>query len=112
MLCTGFPIATDFSAASLGAFVQQVQGFKKVRLLGSAALSLAMVAAGSVDAYCENDIRIWDVAAGIALVMAAGGDVRRTSRPGRYTLDVVAHNGRLWFGQVVARARPGSLIHR
>jgi myo-inositol-1(or 4)-monophosphatase len=41
--------------------------------LGSAALSLAYVASGRADAYHENDIAIWDVAAGIAIVKAAGG---------------------------------------
>jgi myo-inositol-1(or 4)-monophosphatase len=44
--------------------------------LGSAALSLAYVASGRADAYQENDIAIWDVAAGIAIVKAAGGAAR------------------------------------
>ena len=46
--------------------------YKKVRLLGSAALSLAYVAAGRADAYYERDIKIWDVAAGLAIGQAAG----------------------------------------
>ena len=40
-----------------------------------AALSLAYVAAGLADAYAEDDIMYWDVAAGLALVQAAGGYV-------------------------------------
>ncbi len=45
-------------------------------MLGSAALMLAQVAAGRFDVYEEEDIYLWDVAAGLALVKAAGGDFR------------------------------------
>jgi myo-inositol-1(or 4)-monophosphatase len=75
ILATGFPVNRDFGSASLTAFVAQVVRFKKVRLFGSAALSLAFVACGRVDAYAEDDIMFWDVAAGAALVKAAGGYV-------------------------------------
>jgi myo-inositol-1(or 4)-monophosphatase len=75
VICTGFPSWRDYGTESLGRFVKKVQEWKKVRLIGSAALSLAWVACGRVDAYMEEDIRIWDVAAGLALVKAAGGNV-------------------------------------
>lgn len=75
VLCTGFPVSTDFSTESVMAFTKKIQQYKKVRLMGSAALSLAYVAVGRADTYIENDIKIWDVAAGIALVIAAGGAV-------------------------------------
>jgi myo-inositol-1(or 4)-monophosphatase len=75
VLTTGFPTYRDFGDDSLLQFVRDVQRFKKVRLLGSAALSLAWVACGRVDAYAEDDIMLWDVAAGLALVRAAGGEV-------------------------------------
>jgi myo-inositol-1(or 4)-monophosphatase len=75
ILATGFPSHRDFGDAALLDFVRQVQRFKKVRLLGSAALSLAAVACGRVDAYAEDDIMLWDVAAGLALVEAAGGHI-------------------------------------
>ena len=73
VLCTGFPVSTDFSTDGLLGFVEQVRRYKKVRLLGSAALSLAYVASGRADAYVERDIKLWDVAAGLAIVRAAGG---------------------------------------
>ncbi len=73
ILSTGFPVWRDFSADALNTFVAQVQSFKKVRMLGTAALSLAYVASGKVDAYQEDGIQLWDVAAGLALVKAAGG---------------------------------------
>ncbi len=76
VLCTGFPIGTNFTEPAILHFVKNIQSYKKVRLLGSAALSLAYVASGRVDVYQENDIAIWDIAAGIAVVKAAGGTVR------------------------------------
>jgi myo-inositol-1(or 4)-monophosphatase len=75
VLTTGFPSFRDFDDDSLLGFVRHVQRFKKVRLLGSAALSLAYVACGRADAYAEDDIMLWDVAAGLALVSAAGGAI-------------------------------------
>ena len=46
-----------------------------VRALGSAALSLAWVAAGRLDGYWELRLAAWDVAAGALLVEEAGGRV-------------------------------------
>lgn len=76
VLCTGFPVSTDFSDTAIRQFISFVRDYKKIRLLGTAALSLAYVASGRIDAYCERDIKIWDVAAGIAIVEAAGGESR------------------------------------
>ena len=44
-----------------------------LRGLGSAALSLAYVAAGRADAYWERNLKTWDMAAGVAIVREAGG---------------------------------------
>jgi myo-inositol-1(or 4)-monophosphatase len=73
-----------------------VQGFRKLRLLGSAALSLCYVACGRVDAYRENGIMLWDVAAGCAIVDAAGGTVlvEKLEHPAS-PVHVLATNGRL-----------------
>jgi myo-inositol-1(or 4)-monophosphatase len=75
VLATGLPVGRDFSEGALTAFLPWFAQFKKVRMFGTAGLSLAFVAAGAVDAYGEDAIRLWDVAAGIALVRAAGGHV-------------------------------------
>ncbi|MCX6799215.1 MAG: inositol monophosphatase family protein [Candidatus Diapherotrites archaeon] len=45
------------------------------RALGSAALQLSLVAAGSLDAFLEVDLHPWDVAAGVLLIEEAGGIV-------------------------------------
>ena len=70
---TGFPSATDYSDENLKHFVTAVQKFKKVRMCGSAALAMAWVAAGRADAYKENGLYLWDVAAGLSLMESAGG---------------------------------------
>lgn len=90
VLCTGFPISMDFSEHSVKRFVKQVKSFKKIRMFGSAAMSLAYVASGQVDAYYENNIKIWDVAAGLALVEAAGGVISVQSQFPENILNVYA----------------------
>ena len=72
-LATGFPVKRSYDSASLENFVKQVQNFKKVRMLGAAAVMGAFVACGRVDAYMEEAIMLWDIAASAALVLAAGG---------------------------------------
>lgn len=93
VLCTGFPAGTDFTPTAVSRFVGQVGKFRKIRLLGSAALSLAYVAAGRADVYFERNIRIWDVAAGLAIVRAAGGEFVCAPSLVAHALTVYAHNG-------------------
>ena len=46
-----------------------------IRRSGSAALDMAYVAAGRYDGYFQNNLHLWDIAAGIILVKEAGGIV-------------------------------------
>jgi len=75
----------------LAAVQEQVAGLRR---FGAAALDLAWVAAGRIDAYWERGLSPWDVAAGLILVREAGGYV--TDIDGREdvlaTGDVVAGN--------------------
>jgi fructose-1,6-bisphosphatase/inositol monophosphatase family enzyme len=98
VLCTGFPVNTDFSSEQLMTFVQKIQNYKKVRLLGSAALSLSYVASGRADAYMENDIMIWDIAGGSAIASGAGCklDIRNGSK--QNSLHVAVSNGNFRAG--------------
>jgi myo-inositol-1(or 4)-monophosphatase len=67
---------------------------RKTRAMGSAALDLAYVAAGRLDAYIESSIGLWDFAAGAVIVEAAGGHVVITERgDGRY--QILASSGRI-----------------
>tara|TARA_B100000945_G_C20427674_1_gene621533 strand:+ start:9189 stop:9965 length:777 start_codon:yes stop_codon:yes gene_type:complete len=95
ILCTGFPVNTDFSQKKLIKFVEHVIHYKKVRLLGSAALSLAYVACGKVDVYMESDIMLWDVAAGLALVLGSGGYVDITPGTHEWSYNVYASNNNI-----------------
>ena len=74
---------------------------RKTRMMGSAALDLAYVASGRLDAYIEAGVSIWDVAAGVLLVRNAGGRIvmnPRRDAPGK--LAVVASSGRI--GEIAA----------
>jgi len=44
-----------------------------IRKSGSAALDMAYVAAGRYDGYFQNELNLWDIAAGIILIKEAGG---------------------------------------
>jgi myo-inositol-1(or 4)-monophosphatase len=56
----------------LAAVMKSVSG---IRRSGSASLDLAWTAAGRYDAYWEEEIQPWDVAAGIVILREAGGFV-------------------------------------
>jgi myo-inositol-1(or 4)-monophosphatase len=58
--------------AEFAAVQDKVAGLRR---FGAAALDLAWVAAGRLDAYWERDISPWDMAAGTLLVREAGGFV-------------------------------------
>jgi len=95
ILFSGFPPNADFSPASVQRIVEHIRSFLKLRWIGSAALSLAYVAAGRGDAYLETGIRLWDVAAGLAIVSGAGGSYKldETDKAGVY--NVYATNNKL-----------------
>jgi len=75
LLVTGFPYLPSEPHDNLlefGAFTRASQG---VRRLGSAALDLCFVACGWLDAFWERHIKSWDLVAGAAIVLAAGGRI-------------------------------------
>jgi myo-inositol-1(or 4)-monophosphatase len=47
--------------------------FANVRRMGAAALDIAYVAAGRMDAYWERGLNTWDFAAGAVMIREAGG---------------------------------------
>ena len=73
VMATGFPVKRSYDTESLSRFVRQIQRYKKVRMLGAAALMGTFVACGRLDAYFEDEIMLWDVAGAVAIVNAAGG---------------------------------------
>jgi myo-inositol-1(or 4)-monophosphatase len=87
MLASGYPAHADPAAVSarLNEFTRE---WTKIRMLGSAALSLGWVALGRLDGYAEQGILWWDVAAGVAIARAAGATVCVAPREG-YAVDVM-----------------------
>jgi hypothetical protein len=73
-------------------------------MLGSAALDIAYVATGRLDAYIEGTISLWDIAAGLLLVPAAGGVIDlqpHAGNPGKFR--ITATNGRADFASLIAQ---------
>jgi myo-inositol-1(or 4)-monophosphatase len=82
--------------AGLPLLERMVHRVRKCRMLGSAALDMAYVACGRLDAYIEQGISLWDIAAGWLLVESAGGQVQikpRSDQPDKFS--IVAFNGLL-----------------
>jgi len=82
-------------ARTLGALNRVAPRCGTVRALGSAALALAYVAAGWLEAYFNLMMKPWDAAAGILLVAEAGGRCT-TLEGGAYRVDhpgCLASNG-------------------
>ena len=75
VLATGFPVYLDYDSKNLAQYIQSTQHFKKIRMLGTAALMSTFVGAGYLDVYTEKSIKLWDIAAGTAIALAAGGAV-------------------------------------
>ena len=73
ILSVGFSKTKSTIAAGLPMLEKFVKRARKCRLMGSAALDLAYVASGRLDAYIEQSVSLWDVAAGKLLVESAGG---------------------------------------
>ena len=71
-ITTGFPASETID--SQYEFLDELQGWKKIRMFGSAALSCAYIASGKCDYYAEIGVYLWDFAAGICLVEEAGGN--------------------------------------
>jgi myo-inositol-1(or 4)-monophosphatase len=80
LVATGFPYSIqddlDVIMAKLGKVLYACQGLRR---MGAAAVDLAYVAAGRLDAFYEMSLKPWDVAAGKLLVEEAGGVVTEWS---------------------------------
>jgi myo-inositol-1(or 4)-monophosphatase len=97
VVATGLPYDirdTGRNTAQIAALTRVAQ---EVRILGSAALHLAYVAAGRLECFWEPGLNPWDIAAGSLLVEEAGG--RMSDVAGRpfhvETSEVLATNGRI-----------------
>src|SRR5262249_35442473 len=76
LLVTGFPYNPRGGRQhQVDVFATFLESARAVRRLGSAALDLCYVAAGRFDAFWEDQLHAWDIAAGALVVTEAGGFV-------------------------------------
>ena len=95
ILLTGLPLLTDYSNSALIAMAKDFQKWKKVRMIGSAAMAAAYVASGKADMYKESGAFLWDVAAGAAIINAANGEALLSNQKDNYQVDVAFTNRNL-----------------
>jgi myo-inositol-1(or 4)-monophosphatase len=97
LLATGFPSRKRHNSPNVHFYHEFTLRSHGVRRAGSAALDLAYVASGRLDAFWEFNLNPWDTAAGILLIEEAGGTVTDFSgKP--YRLDsreILASNGKI-----------------
>ncbi len=75
LVATGFPSRKRHLNVNVHFFHQMAMATHGVRRGGSAAIDLAYVACGRLDAFWEFGLNPWDMAAGMVLVSEAGGRV-------------------------------------
>ena len=98
LLCTGFPYTVREKPGHLiYGFAEFMRRSRAVRRLGSAALDLCYTAAGRFDAFYEESLQAWDIAAGALVVEEAGGRITGTRGEPFNPHDghIVASNGHL-----------------
>jgi myo-inositol-1(or 4)-monophosphatase len=95
IVAMGFSKSKENLDKSMPHLMRLARRTKKIRIMGSAALELAYVASGRLDAYVERRINLWDVAAGSLLVENAGGEFYTLPAPGKYRYAMCADNGLL-----------------
>jgi myo-inositol-1(or 4)-monophosphatase len=75
MVVASLPVATRPDDVAVKRFLTMLSHAQTVQRTGSAALNLAYVAAGRLDAFWSTSLKPWDMAAGVVLVEEAGGRV-------------------------------------
>ncbi len=95
LVATGFPSRKRHASPNIHFYQEFTLRSHGVRRAGSAALDLAYVAAGRMDAFWEFKLNPWDTAAGILLVEEAGGQVTDfAGQPFRLdSREILASNG-------------------
>ncbi len=96
VLAVGFAKSQESIEGALKMYAFYGKEARKLRAMGSAALDLAYVSTGRLDAYIEGGVNLWDIAAGIVLVEEAGGVVDYEAKAnGKYR--VCAGSGKIDF---------------
>lgn len=91
----GFAKSRSNLERTLPYFNVLVRRVRKIRLMGAAALAMTYVASGRFDAYFEQGIKLWDIAAGGLILECAGGEFWNEPVDSQHTYRLVANNGYL-----------------
>lgn len=95
IISIGFAKSIATTNSMLPVFTDLIYKVRKMRIMGSAALSMVYVASGRFDAYLEGGIRLWDVAAGGLILECAGGEFFHEELDQNHTYRLIASNGLL-----------------
>lgn len=79
MCLASLPIAPQRDDPAIERFLRVLEAAQTVQRSGSAAMNLANVACGRIDAFFSTSLKPWDMAAGALLVTEAGGIVSSVS---------------------------------
>ncbi len=98
LFATGFPPdRSDDTRNNFATWARVKRLARGVRRCGSASIDLCLVADGTYDGYWERHLHAWDLVAGAAIVLGAGGRVTDIdgSAPQLQTGNIVATNGNM-----------------
>lgn len=96
VVTVGFSKSREALEVSFDRYKRIALEVRKTRMLGSAALAMAYIACGRLDAYIEEQISEWDIAAGQLLIEAAGGEyILQPSTTHEGKLFICATNGKV-----------------
>ena len=94
-IMSGIPAKSHYSDLEFESMINLFQKWKKVRMIGSAAIANLYVANGQADCYEEKGTFLWDVAAGAIIVREAGGLAYLTKPDDDFRVDAKFTNGKV-----------------
>jgi myo-inositol-1(or 4)-monophosphatase len=102
VVTVGFSKSTESIDAGLARYKAIAHRVRKTRMMGSAALALAYIACGRLDAYLEESISLWDIAAGQLMLERGGGSVvLLPSEKNPDKSSIISSNGKLPLEEVI-----------
>ena len=95
VLVTGLPVNTNYENDSLKKMIEDMQTWKKVRMIGSAAIASCYIASGKAELYKENGVFLWDIIAGAAIIESSGGNAKINNVKDNFQVDIVFSNSHI-----------------
>ncbi len=99
IVTVGFSKSEETIRRGMEHLQKMIRKVRKTRMMGAAALDIAYVAAGRIEAYMEFSVRLWDIAAGIVIAEEAGGMIRlEPLGDAPHAFKAMVSNGKIDFG--------------